>query len=74
MRIAFLRSRGIPATYSGFETFYEQLAVRLEQRGHHVTVWQACFGRALLAEYPISAGARNSRGVEGGGVIVEFGW
>lgn len=32
-------SRGIPATYSGFETFYEQLAVRLAQRGHVVTVY-----------------------------------
>lgn len=32
-------SRGIPATYSGFETFYEQLAVRLARRGHAVTVY-----------------------------------
>ena len=39
MRIAFLGSRGIPARYSGFETFYEQLAVRLVQRGHQVTVY-----------------------------------
>ncbi|MGA1193847.1 MAG: DUF1972 domain-containing protein [Kiritimatiellia bacterium] len=34
MKIAFLGSRGIPARYSGFETFYEQLAVRLAARGH----------------------------------------
>src|SRR6187399_241215 len=39
MRIAFLGSRGIPARYSGFETFYEQLAVRLVRRGHDVTVY-----------------------------------
>jgi glycosyltransferase involved in cell wall biosynthesis len=39
MKIAFLGSRGIPARYSGFETFYEQLAVRLAQRGHDVTVY-----------------------------------
>ena len=39
MKIAFLGSRGIPARYSGFETFYEQLATRLAQRGHHVTVY-----------------------------------
>ena len=32
-------SRGIPASYSGFETFYEQLAVRLAARGHRVTVY-----------------------------------
>lgn len=39
MRIAFLGSRGIPARYSGFETFYEQVAVRLARRGHDVTVY-----------------------------------
>jgi len=39
VKIAFLGSRGIPARYSGFETFYEQLAVRLVQKGHHVTVY-----------------------------------
>jgi len=39
LRIAFLGSRGIPARYSGFETFYEQLAVRLVKRGHDVTVY-----------------------------------
>lgn len=39
MRIAFLGSRGIPACYSGFETFVEQLSVRLVKRGHEVTVY-----------------------------------
>ena len=39
MRIAFIGSRGIPARYSGFETFYEQLGVRLAARGHAVTVY-----------------------------------
>jgi glycosyltransferase involved in cell wall biosynthesis len=39
MKIAFLGSRGIPASYSGFETFYEQLSVRLVERGHQVTVY-----------------------------------
>ena len=39
MKIAFLGSRGIPARYSGFETFYEQLTVRLAERGHQVTVF-----------------------------------
>lgn len=39
LRIALLGSRGIPATYSGFETFYEQLAIRLAERGHQVTVY-----------------------------------
>lgn len=39
MKIALLGSRGIPARYSGFETFYEQLALRLTARGHDVTVY-----------------------------------
>ena len=39
MKIAFLGSRGIPASYSGFETFFEQLAIRLVKRGHEVTVY-----------------------------------
>ena len=39
MRIALLGSRGIPARYSGFETFYEELATRLVHRGHEVTVY-----------------------------------
>jgi glycosyltransferase involved in cell wall biosynthesis len=39
MKIAFIGSRGIPATYSGFETFYEQVAIRLVRRGHEVTVY-----------------------------------
>lgn len=39
MRIGFFGSRGIPACYSGFETFVEQLSVRLARRGHDVTVY-----------------------------------
>ncbi len=32
-------TRGIPACYSGFETFYENLATRLATRGYDVTVY-----------------------------------
>ena len=39
MKIAFLGSRGIPASYSGFETFYEQISTRLAERGHDVIVF-----------------------------------
>ncbi len=39
MRIALLGTRGIPANYGGFETFAEELTVRLAERGHHVTVY-----------------------------------
>ncbi len=39
MRIALLGTRGIPAGYGGFETFAEELSVRLVERGHSVTVY-----------------------------------
>jgi glycosyltransferase involved in cell wall biosynthesis len=39
MRIAILGTRGIPASYGGFETFAEELSRRLAARGHHVTVY-----------------------------------
>jgi glycosyltransferase involved in cell wall biosynthesis len=39
LRIAILGTRGIPANYGGFETFAEELATRLAQRGHQVTVY-----------------------------------
>jgi glycosyltransferase involved in cell wall biosynthesis len=39
MRIALLGTRGVPANYGGFETFAEELSVRLVERGHEVTVY-----------------------------------
>ena len=42
MRIAILGTRGVPASYGGFETFAEHLSTRLVARGHDVTV----YGRA----------------------------
>lgn len=39
MRIALLGTRGVPASYSGFETCVEQLGQRLVERGHDVTVY-----------------------------------
>ncbi|MFL6415690.1 MAG: DUF1972 domain-containing protein [Bryobacteraceae bacterium] len=39
MRIGVLGTRGIPANYGGFETFAEELSVRLVERGHDVTVY-----------------------------------
>lgn len=39
LNVALLGTRGIPAGYGGFETFAQQLAVRLVQRGHQVTVY-----------------------------------
>jgi glycosyltransferase involved in cell wall biosynthesis len=39
VKIAILGTRGIPASYSGFETAVEQLAARLTARGHEVIVY-----------------------------------
>ena len=39
LRIAVIGSRGIPAGYGGFETFAQELAPRLVERGHDVTVY-----------------------------------
>lgn len=47
IRLAILGIRGIPANYGGFETFIEELAPRLVQRGHKVTV----YGRSNIIDY-----------------------
>lgn len=39
VKIAFIGTRGVPASYSGFETFVEELGVRLAEAGHEVTVY-----------------------------------
>lgn len=39
LNIALLGTRGVPASYSGFETCVEQLGQRLVERGHEVTVY-----------------------------------
>ncbi len=39
MKIALMGTRGVPASYSGFETCVEQLGQRLVERGHEVTVY-----------------------------------
>lgn len=39
LKIALLGTRGIPASYGGFETFAEELSTRLVERGHRVTVY-----------------------------------
>ena len=48
LKIAILGTRGIPACYGGFETFAEELGVRLAERGHEVTV----YGRSNIITYP----------------------
>ena len=39
LKLAILGTRGIPANYGGFETFAQELSVRLAARGHEVCVY-----------------------------------
>jgi glycosyltransferase involved in cell wall biosynthesis len=39
LKIAIIGTRGIPANYGGFETFAQELSVRLAARGHEVWVY-----------------------------------
>jgi glycosyltransferase involved in cell wall biosynthesis len=39
LRIAMIGTRGVPATYGGFETAVEEIGKRLVELGHHVTVY-----------------------------------
>jgi len=39
LKIAVMGTRGIPAHYGGFETLAQELATRLSERGHQVTVY-----------------------------------
>jgi glycosyltransferase involved in cell wall biosynthesis len=55
MRIAILGTRGVPASYGGFETFAEELGARLVTRGHEVVV----YGRSHV----VPAGMATHRGI-----------
>ena len=39
MRVAFIGSRGVPPSYSGFETAVNEIGRRMVERGHEVTVY-----------------------------------
>ena len=56
MRIALLGTRGVPASYSGFETCVEQLGQRLVERGHEVTVY--CRSHHIDYPHPYYKGMR----------------
>ena len=52
LRIALLGSRGIPAAYGGYETLMEELAPRLVERGHRVTVYcRSQYTSKAMTEY-----------------------
>ena len=56
MNIALLGTRGVPASYSGFETCVEELGSRLVQRGHQVTVY--CRSHHIDYDQPTYKGMR----------------
>ncbi|MFZ2488198.1 MAG: DUF1972 domain-containing protein [Anaerolineae bacterium] len=56
MKIAMLGTRGVPASYSGFETCVEELGSRLVQRGHEVTVY--CRSHHITYDQPTYKGMR----------------
>ena len=56
MDVAILGTRGIPASYSGFETAVEQITARLTARGHRVTVY--CRPHVVSREIEEWKGAR----------------
>ena len=56
LNIALLGTRGIPASYSGFETCVEQLGQRLVERGHKVTVY--CRSHHITYDQPFYKGIR----------------
>jgi glycosyltransferase involved in cell wall biosynthesis len=49
MRIAMVGTRGVPATYGGFETAVEEIGSRLAADGHEIVVY--CRGSDRSAEY-----------------------
>jgi glycosyltransferase involved in cell wall biosynthesis len=59
MHIAMVGTRGIPASYSGFETCVEELGARLVERGHRVTVY--CRFHHIRYPHPTYRGARLVR-------------
>ncbi len=51
MRVALIGTRGVPASYGGFETAVEEIGQRLVARGHHVTVYCRGAEDETLEEY-----------------------
>ncbi len=56
MKLALLGTRGVPATYSGFETAVENIGARLAAKGHDVTVY--CRPHAVESRYRSYRGMR----------------
>ena len=51
LKIAFIGARGVGATYSGIENYYEEVGSRLVERGHEVTAYCRSHFTPDVAEY-----------------------
>jgi glycosyltransferase involved in cell wall biosynthesis len=51
LKIAFIGGRGVAGTYSGIETYYEEIGSRLADRGHHVTAYCRRYFTPAVATY-----------------------
>ncbi len=51
LRIALIGARGVVGTYSGIETYYEEVGSRLVARGHQVTAYCRSYFTPSLAEH-----------------------
>lgn len=56
INLAILGTRGIPASYGGFETFVEELSTRLAPKGYDISVY--CRRGYALRDEPIYKGVR----------------
>jgi glycosyltransferase involved in cell wall biosynthesis len=59
VKIALIGTRGVPASYGGFETCAEELGSRLVERGHEVTVY--CRSHHISYSQPYYRGMRLVR-------------
>lgn len=51
LRIAFIGGRGVIGKYSGIETYYEEMGVRLAEAGHQVTTYCRSYFTPKIPEY-----------------------
>lgn len=51
LKVAFIGGRGVVGTYSGIETYYEEVGARLAQRGHQVTAYCRRYFTPQIADY-----------------------
>ena len=51
LRIAFIGARGVIGTYSGIETYYEEVGSRLADRGHDVTAYCRSYFTPPVADH-----------------------